>query len=82
MFKTSFSWILTLFIFFFHLSCKEPKNKEIKMKPDQSQEDVYTEERERMVRTQIEARDVKDTLVLSVMRKVPRHLFVPDAWRG
>ncbi|NJD17857.1 MAG: protein-L-isoaspartate(D-aspartate) O-methyltransferase [Gemmatimonadetes bacterium] len=32
-----------------------------------------------MVRTQIEARGVRDTSVLRVMREVPRHLFVPEA---
>jgi protein-L-isoaspartate(D-aspartate) O-methyltransferase len=34
-----------------------------------------------MVRTQIEARDVKDAAVLAAMRRVPRHEFVPDAQR-
>jgi protein-L-isoaspartate(D-aspartate) O-methyltransferase len=34
------------------------------------------DERERMVRTQIEARGVKDPRVLAAMRAVPRHLFV------
>jgi hypothetical protein len=34
-------------------------------------------ERERMVRTQLEARGVRDERVLAVMRAVPRHLFVP-----
>jgi protein-L-isoaspartate(D-aspartate) O-methyltransferase len=33
--------------------------------------------RERMVRYQIEARDVRDAGVLKSMRSVPRHLFVP-----
>ncbi|MCC6160547.1 MAG: protein-L-isoaspartate(D-aspartate) O-methyltransferase [Deltaproteobacteria bacterium] len=33
--------------------------------------------RDRMVRTQVEARGVKDPLVLAAMRKVPRHRFVP-----
>jgi len=31
-----------------------------------------------MVRKQIEARGVKDSLVLQAMRKVPRHLFLPS----
>jgi len=35
------------------------------------------EARERMVREQIEARDVRDSRVLEAMRSVPRHLFVP-----
>src|SRR2546428_6589428 len=37
-------------------------------------------ERERMVERQIEARGVKDTAVLRVMRQVPRHLFVPVSY--
>jgi protein-L-isoaspartate(D-aspartate) O-methyltransferase len=39
------------------------------------------EERERMVRTQLEARGVRDPRVLDAMRTVPRHHFVPDAVR-
>jgi len=41
----------------------------------------YIKERERMVEVQIEARGVKDKKVLSAMRKVPRHLFVPENMR-
>jgi protein-L-isoaspartate(D-aspartate) O-methyltransferase len=33
--------------------------------------------REKMVREQIEARGVRDTRLLEVMRELPRHLFVP-----
>jgi protein-L-isoaspartate(D-aspartate) O-methyltransferase len=43
--------------------------------------DERTEERSRMVETQIASRGVKDERVLSVMRSVPRHLFVPAAYR-
>ena len=39
-------------------------------------------ERERMVRTQIEARGVTDPRVLDAMRQVPRHRFVPPAMDG
>jgi protein-L-isoaspartate(D-aspartate) O-methyltransferase len=34
--------------------------------------------RERMVKDQIEARDVRDPRTLAALRKVPRHLFVPE----
>ena len=34
-----------------------------------------------MVRSQIEARGIRDSLVLSAFRKVPRHLFVSEALR-
>jgi protein-L-isoaspartate(D-aspartate) O-methyltransferase len=37
--------------------------------------------RARMVERQIRGRDVKDERVLAAMRRVPRHLFVPDAER-
>ena len=38
--------------------------------------------RERMVREQIEARGVKNHRVLEAMRKVPRHLFIPEAYHN
>ncbi len=37
--------------------------------------------RERMVEEQIIARGVKDKKVIEVMKKVPRHLFVPEEYR-
>ena len=39
------------------------------------------EERNQMVRRQIEMREVEDPNVLRVMRAVPRHAFVPDVQR-
>ncbi len=42
-------------------------------------EEVFTRDRERMVVTQIEARGVRDPIVLSALRKVPRHRFVPKS---
>jgi len=42
----------------------------------------YSEEREEMVRGQIEARGVKDGSVLRAMREVARHCFVPRESRG
>ena len=41
----------------------------------------WTMQREQMVSRQIEARGVKDSLVLESMRSVPRHLFVPESTR-
>lgn len=38
-------------------------------------------ERARMVREQLEAREVHDPRVLDAMRRVPRHLFVPEPLR-
>ena len=79
MLKTHFLWIPLFFIFFFPLSCRESKQKETGMKNQQSQEDIYAEKREIMVKTQIEARGVRDKLVLDAMLKVPRHLFVSES---
>ncbi len=43
------------------------------------QGDVFTEQRERMVREQIERRGIRTPIVLDAMRTIPRHLFVlPD----
>ncbi len=42
--------------------------------PDQ---DPYVTQREQMVTSQIERRGVKDAAVLSALRNVPRHRFVP-----
>lgn len=39
--------------------------------------DVFAPQRAAMVRTQIEARGIKDPAVLAAMRRVPRHEFVP-----
>ncbi|MCP4622497.1 MAG: protein-L-isoaspartate(D-aspartate) O-methyltransferase [bacterium] len=41
----------------------------------------YERQREEMVRSQIEARGIKDPAVLAAFRKVPRHLFVSEALR-
>ena len=41
----------------------------------------YNRKREEMVRSQIEARGVRDPRVLSAFRAVPRHLFVSEALR-
>jgi protein-L-isoaspartate(D-aspartate) O-methyltransferase len=41
-------------------------------------EDPYEQERDRMVRQQIENRGITDRATLRAMRNVPRHLFVPD----
>jgi len=43
-----------------------------------SRKDLFTDLRERMVTTQIIARGIKDPRVIKAMRKVPRHLFVPE----
>ena len=62
--------LLSLFVFLFpemNNSAEKPQN--------------YTLDRQRMVEQQIAARGVRDTRVLDAMRKVPRHLFVPESQR-
>ena len=44
--------------------------------------DEESRQRLEMVRSQIEARGVKDPRVLEAMRRIPRHLFVPDDQRA
>ncbi len=46
------------------------------------EEPEFARLRERMVREQIAARDVRDPRVLAAMRSVPRHRFVPAALAG
>lgn len=44
-------------------------------------DDNYLQSRTEMVRRQIEARGIRDRHVLEAMKKVERHLFVPEAYR-
>src|SRR5574341_1608288 len=55
------------------------KKAEDKVK-EQSPEETWQARRIQMVKEQIEDRGVKDSLVLSAMRKVPRHKFVPEEY--
>jgi protein-L-isoaspartate(D-aspartate) O-methyltransferase len=41
----------------------------------------YKRERQRMVEEQFLSRDIRDKRVLDAMRKVPRHIFVPEEHR-
>jgi protein-L-isoaspartate(D-aspartate) O-methyltransferase len=46
--------------------------------PLQPQQD-FTRQREKMVKSQIEKRGIRDAATLTALRKVPRHLFVPES---
>jgi protein-L-isoaspartate(D-aspartate) O-methyltransferase len=48
--------------------------------PGEKSQDPFAEAREQMVYTQIEARGVNDPNVLTSMRNVERHLFVPEQY--
>ena len=50
------------------------------LNPDFNQKDSFQKARETMVRVQIMDRGVKDEAILKAMRKVPRHLFVPEEY--
>ncbi|MBN2046139.1 MAG: protein-L-isoaspartate(D-aspartate) O-methyltransferase [Anaerolineales bacterium] len=44
-------------------------------------EEDYTRQRERMVATQIESRQLRNPRLLAAMRKIPRHKFIPtERW--
>lgn len=50
--------------------------------PPQRASRDWDAERRRMVDQQLRARDIRSPRVLDAMLKVPRHLFVPEAWRS
>ena len=58
-------------------SQKDPAHPDGKS-PAMMEQEEFSQARERMVRTQIEARGVRDSKVLAALRKVPRHRFVPS----
>jgi protein-L-isoaspartate(D-aspartate) O-methyltransferase len=47
---------------------------------DFNQKDRFQDAREKMVRVQIIDRGIKDEVILKALRKVPRHLFVPEEY--
>ncbi len=47
----------------------------------QTENDIYTRLRLKMVRNQLEARNITDKKVLEVMATIPRHLFVSPPYR-
>jgi protein-L-isoaspartate(D-aspartate) O-methyltransferase len=50
-------------------------------KPEDADTPAHRKERELMVETQIKERGVSDERVLQAMRKVPRHLMIPESRR-
>ena len=46
--------------------------------PEQREEPWQAEARARMVKSQLERRGIRDPRLLEAMRRVPRHLFVPE----
>ncbi len=54
----------------------------ISSRADHSGSGDFTRAREKMVREQLVGRGIKDPRVIEAMRKVPRHLFLPEALIG
>jgi protein-L-isoaspartate(D-aspartate) O-methyltransferase len=48
----------------------------------EAERDTFYHQRQQMVRTQLEPREIVDVAVLEAMRKVPRHKFVPQNYRS
>ena len=65
---------LVMFVGLLFAACAEPSSEARVVEPCSDFED----ERERMVRVQIEARGVRDAAVLAAMRQVARHRFVEE----
>jgi len=57
-------------------NCRGPAPAEVK-----AMEQQYDALREAMVRNQVMHRGINDPAVLAAMRKVPRHLFIPEEYR-
>lgn len=68
--------LLIIFIFSF-FACQNKGQVDLK-----KMEKKFMALREKMVQEQIERRGITDKNVLEAMRKVPRHLFVPEEYRN
>ena len=69
-------FMLVLFCSFLLSACSSPPVSGNPM----TQED-FAQQREQMVETQLESRDIQSERVLEAMKKVPRHLFMPESVR-
>ena len=58
-----------------------PAAQESQPSPAEPQDERFAPLRERMVAEQLAARDIRDPEVLDAMRRVPRHVFVPEPHR-
>jgi len=54
----------------------------MKNRKETSRNPEFEEQRRRMVEEQLRRRDITDARVLAAMRRVPRHLFVPERRRS
>lgn len=70
------SWLMIILVVV--ANCRSNNDAAQHWQKGQSATDPFAKQRFQMVQQQIAWRGVRDTLVLNAMRKVPRHLFVPD----
>jgi len=63
------------------ISC-QPEDETVEQSKTNQAQDDFSSARAAMVEKQIVKRGVTDSLVLAAMRKVPRHEFVPESYRG
>ncbi len=73
--KMGLQKVIFLIFVFFISACQDKGQVDLK-----KMEKKYMSLREKMVLEQIERRGVKDKNVLEAMKKVPRHLFVPEEY--
>jgi len=78
MLRWLFILLVSFAISFFTGACFNSEAKREAQRGKQAKENSFKRLRNQMVNEQIIARGVKDELVLKAMRKVPRHLFVPE----
>ena len=79
------SLALLLFLLLTLLACQDSARSEnivgVGEQEIEAAQDEFSKERREMVEQQIRARGIRDDKVLKAMRKVPRHLFVPEPQR-
>jgi protein-L-isoaspartate(D-aspartate) O-methyltransferase len=78
--KTLVALLVNLFFLICHGGCSTnwfPATQKEQHNPFPSNAEEHARLRERMVREQLQSRDITDTRVLAAMLKVPRHEFVP-----
>lgn len=65
----------------FIAACQPPQPQQDSISAAGDPAAAYAEDRARMVDHQLRARGIRDPQVLAAMRRVPRHLFVPNAYQ-
>jgi len=71
------STLRILFLVLIVFACRPASDTASSQQGGDAFNDSYAQQRAQMVKSQIQARGVRDRLVVEAMRKVPRHLFVP-----